>query len=167
MLKTVIQLATLLCWCQPAHSEGVPPEPHTITSRGVIAFQATENYKTALNSCFPGTRGNAPHGPQYLACLKEKAREETAFMDNAYKGTISYLRSSPTQIVSLRKAQRAWEQFRDANCEFARRVAPKAMPMRISSIVYSEVRLIGLLSCEVWLVIRDCQLPLKSSCFLE
>jgi uncharacterized protein YecT (DUF1311 family) len=101
------------------------PQPYELTSRGNIARSATEAYKSAIESCYRGTTGNQPHGPQFIACLQQQIRREAAELDAVYSGTISYLRSSPDQIARLRQAQRAWLQFQNENCAFARAAAPR------------------------------------------
>ena len=64
--------------CQSGRSEeNRVPQPSELTSRGVIAEAATEAYKQAIESCYQGTPGDAPHGPQFLACLKQQLRSES------------------------------------------------------------------------------------------
>jgi uncharacterized protein YecT (DUF1311 family) len=122
---TAVALTIVLIPFRLAHSDEVPP-PYQLTSRGNIAWQAAEHYKFAIESCYHGVAGSAPRGPQFLACLKQLVRSESATLDAAYSGTISYLKSSPDQTAKLRQAQRSWLQFQDTNCRFARAVAPRS-----------------------------------------
>jgi uncharacterized protein YecT (DUF1311 family) len=101
------------------------PQPYELTSRGVIAEAASEAYKQAIESCYSGRPGDSPHGPQFLACLRQQQRGESETLAGAYNGTAAFLKSSPDQSARLRTAQSAWMKFRDENCAFARSVAPK------------------------------------------
>ena len=123
-LITVIT-AIMLLPCQMAYSANVP-QPYELTPRGNIASQANDSCKQAIESCYHGVAGNAPHGQEFLACLKQLVRSEFATLDAVYNGTISYLKSSAAQTATLRQAQHAWLQFQAANCGFARVVAPRS-----------------------------------------
>jgi len=127
MMKQIAMAAIfILIACQPGRSEeSRVPQPYELTSRGVIAEAATEAYKQAIESCYQGTLGDAPHGSQFLACLKQQLRSESETLAGAYSGTTSFLKSSSDQMAKLRNAQSAWTKFRDENCAFARAVAPK------------------------------------------
>jgi uncharacterized protein YecT (DUF1311 family) len=125
MKLTVMVIAIIFIPCQLAHSDEVL-QPHEGTSRGVIASQAAEAYKQAIKSCYHSAPGSPLNGPQFLACLKQQVRSESATLDAIYSGTISYLKASPGQTARLRQAQRAWLQFQDANCGFASAVAPRS-----------------------------------------
>jgi uncharacterized protein YecT (DUF1311 family) len=103
---------------------GSAPPPYELTSRGNIAHVATLAYKSAIESCYPETAGSAPRGPQFVACLKQRLRQEAASLDKAYAATVGLLRTSPNKISRLRQAQRAWQEFQSANCAFAQGVAP-------------------------------------------
>jgi uncharacterized protein YecT (DUF1311 family) len=109
---------------QLVHAEELSP-PSQLTSRGNIAWQATEDYKSAIESCYHGKPGFAPQGPQFLACLKQQVRSESASLNAAYSGTITYLKSPPDQTAKLRQSQRSWLQFQDSNCGFAKAVAAR------------------------------------------
>ena len=112
--------------CQSAWSEEIRvPQPYELSSRGVISEAATEAYKQAIESCYQGTPGDSPHGPQFLACLKQQLRSEGETLAGAYSATISFLKSSSDQMAKLRNSQSAWIKYRDENCAFARSVAPK------------------------------------------
>ena len=125
MIKTAAMVIVIIMGqLQLAHSEEVPT-PSQLTSRGNIAWQATEDYKSAIESCYHGKPGYMPQGPQFLACLKQLVRSESASLDAVYAGTIAYLKSSPSQTARLRQSQRSWLQFQDANCVFAKAVAAK------------------------------------------
>ena len=107
-------------WAQESRA----PQLYELTSRGVMSAAATEAYKQALVSCVDGVAGNAPQGPKFLACVKQQFRSESETLAGAYRGTISFLKSSSDQTARLRNAQNAWVKFRDENCAFARSVAP-------------------------------------------
>ena len=124
MRGAAVVIAIILGQFRLAHAEELTP-PSQLTSRGNIAWQATEDYKSAIESCYHGKPGFAPQGPQFLACLKQLVRSESASLDAVYSGTIAYSKSSPNQTAKLRQSQRAWLQFQDANCGFAKAVAPK------------------------------------------
>ena len=121
MAAIFISIACQWGWSQ----ESRVPQPYELTSRGVIADAATEAYKQAIESCYQGRPGDAPHGPQFLGCLKQQLRSESETLAGAYNATISFLKSSGDQTAKLRGAQSAWTKFRDENCGFARAVAPK------------------------------------------
>jgi len=121
---TAIVIVIILGKFQLVHAEELSP-PSQLTSRGNIAWQATEDYKSAIESCYRGKPGNVPQGPQFIACLKQQVRSESASLDAVYSGTIEYLKSSPSQTAKLRKSQRPWLQFQDSNCGFAKAVAAK------------------------------------------
>jgi uncharacterized protein YecT (DUF1311 family) len=108
---------------QPA-AVGRAAEPYELTSRGSIAADVTEAYKSAIDACSLETAGNAPHGPTFVACLRQQIQKESAELEAVYSGTMSYLNSAPSKTARLRKAERAWLQFQDENCAFARDVAP-------------------------------------------
>jgi uncharacterized protein YecT (DUF1311 family) len=112
--------------CQAARSEAeTVPQPYELTARGVISAAATEAYKQAIESCYGGKPGDAPQGPQFLACLKQQYRSESAALAAAYNGSVAALKSSSDRTARLRSSQNAWVKFRDDNCAFARSVAPR------------------------------------------
>ncbi len=126
-MKLLAATALVLAMIPLQPASGQEPTPaHQLTSRGVISFDAGQAYKEAIESCYHGTPGNKPSGPRFLACLKQQVRTQGAALDAAYKGTLASLGSSPKQAADLRAAQALWLQFRDANCAFARAVAPRA-----------------------------------------
>jgi uncharacterized protein YecT (DUF1311 family) len=96
-------------------------QPWELTSRGNISGQAREHYREAVEDCY--RRRNDL--PQIVACLKQQLRTEDGALNSAYTSSRSILKSSPRDLIKLRDAQRAWLQFRDKNCEFAKLVAPK------------------------------------------
>jgi uncharacterized protein YecT (DUF1311 family) len=100
------------------------PQPYELTSRGVIAADAGEAYRLALESCYHGKPGDAPLGPQFLACLKQQYRNEGGTLAKTFNGALAALKSSADRAAKLRDAQSAWTKFRDSNCSFARAVAP-------------------------------------------
>jgi uncharacterized protein YecT (DUF1311 family) len=116
----VITIAT--AQLQSAAAEEMPP-PSQLTSRGAIAWQATEDYKAAIDSCYIGKPGAAPQGPHFRACLKRLIRREAASLEAAYSATMSSLQSIPSQTERLRQSQRSWLQFQTANCEFAKAIS--------------------------------------------
>ena len=87
------------------------------TSRDVIAAKATDRYKSAIEKCLS-------RSDMFPACLKEQFRTETITLEAVYKSSLEQLQSSPDEIVTLRASQEAWTQFQQANCTFARSVAP-------------------------------------------
>jgi uncharacterized protein YecT (DUF1311 family) len=107
-----------------AEAQVSTPQPYELTSRGTIASDATERYRAAIEDCFKGQPGSAPGGSAFLACLEKQTRVQDATLNEIYRGTIGYLKSSPEKIARLQSSQRGWLQFRDANCAFARSVAP-------------------------------------------
>ncbi len=121
--RALIAMAAILlahpCMVQ---AEEAPPSSQ-LTSRGNIAWQASEDYKDAVDGCYHGKPGDAPQGPKYLACLKQLLGKESASLDGAYAGSLAYLKSSPGKLALLRQSQRAWLQFQESNCAFARAVA--------------------------------------------
>jgi len=127
MIKLAAMAAMLLLVAsQSARAEDDhAPRPSELTSRGVIATAADEAYKEAIDSCYRGKAGNAPHGPQFLACIKQQQRSESENLAAALKATASFLKSSADRTARLRNAQNAWTKFRDENCAFARVVAPR------------------------------------------
>lgn len=120
MTAFFILIACETTWAQESRA----PQLSELTSRGVISAAAKEAYKQALESCADGAAGNAPHGPKFITCLKQQLRSESRTLAGAYRGTISFLKSSSDQTAKLRNAQNAWMKFRDENCAFARSVAP-------------------------------------------
>lgn len=124
-MKKAALIVTAVFFSAHSHllqAEEAPP-PSQLTSRGNIAWQATEAYKDAIDTCYHGQPGNAPQGPKYLACLKQQLRKESASLDAVYAGTASALKSAPSRIAVLRQSQRAWLQFQESNCAFAKAVA--------------------------------------------
>jgi len=115
-----------LLWQIP-HVQGQysTPQPYELTSQGNISVQANELYRTAIESCYRGQPGEAPHGPEFLACLKEQVRIKTTDLNAVYNGTLNYLRSSRDQTLLL-QSQKAWLQFRDSNCAFTRAIADES-----------------------------------------
>lgn len=125
MLKTTaIVIAITMGQLQLARSQEAPPFSQ-LTSRGNIAWQTTEDYKRAIESCYHGKSGDMPQGTQFLTCLEQLVRSESASLDAVYSGTILYLKSSSSQTAKLRQSQQSWLQFQVANCGFAKAVAPK------------------------------------------
>ena len=106
------------------HAQDKAPQPYELTPRGTIAFDATERYRAAIEDCFKGRPGSAPSGLKFLACLQKQTRIQARTLDEIFKGTIEYLKGAPAKISRLQDSQRAWVQFRDTNCSFARSVAP-------------------------------------------
>jgi len=118
--------AIVLFACAPARAQdGRAPQPYELTARGVIAAAAGDAYQQAIESCYRGKPGDAPQGPQFLACLKKGYRAESDALARAYDGTLAALKTLPDRGAKLRNAQGAWTKFRDANCSFARAVAPQ------------------------------------------
>jgi uncharacterized protein YecT (DUF1311 family) len=123
------RVALLVCLALPiqpsaAHSEE-KPSPSQLTSRGTIAWQGSEDYRTALESCYPGKAGEMPHGPLFLTCLKQLVRNSSASLDAVYAGTVGYLKPTPRRMERLRQSQRLWLQFQESNCAFARAVSAR------------------------------------------
>ena len=113
--------------CQTGRAEeNHAAKPCELTSRGVISGAANEAYNEAIESCSGGKPGNAPEGPQFLACLKRQLRSENENLAGTYNATASILKSSADKTARLRNAQNAWMKFRDENCAFARAVAPRS-----------------------------------------
>ncbi len=100
-------------------------QPSDLTSRGNIAASASEAYRTAIESCYHGPAGSAPHGAQFVACLKRSLRTEAAALESAYGAAVTMLRSAADRLAHLRRAQRAWLDFKNENCAFARTAAPR------------------------------------------
>ncbi len=124
MKKTaLIAMAAILSAHSHLVQAGEAPPPSQLTSRGNIAWQASEDYKDAVDGCYHGKPGDAPQGPKFLACLKQLLGKESASLDGVYAGSLAYLKSSPNRIAMLRQSQRAWLQFQESNCAFARAVA--------------------------------------------
>ena len=118
----VLGIVALLA-CPGVRAQDHVPQPYELTSRGVIAADAGEAYRLALESCYQGKLGDAPQGPQFLACLKKAYRSESGTLAKTYDGTLVALKSSSDRAGKLRDAHSAWTKFRDANCSFARAVA--------------------------------------------
>lgn len=127
MTKLIPMAAMLTLFaCQTVRAQEIQvPQPYQLSSRGVISEAATEAYKQAIESCYEGKPGDAPHGPEFLACLKQQYRSESETLAGAYSATMSFLKSSSDRTAKVRNAQSAWTKFRDANCAFARAVAPQ------------------------------------------
>ncbi len=125
MRKSIPALAIVaLLASLAARAQDHVPQPYELTSRGVIAADAGEAYRLALESCHPGKPGDAPQGPQFLACLKKAYRSESDTLTKTYGGTLAALKSAPDRAAKLREVQGGWTRFRDGNCSFARVVAP-------------------------------------------
>ncbi len=127
-MKRMALIATAVVFSAQSHlvhSQEAPP-PSQLTSRGNIAWQASEDYRNAIDGCYHGKAGDAPQGPRFVACLKQLAGKESASLNAAYAGTIAALKSSPGQTAKLRESQRAWLQFQESNCGFAKTVAGNA-----------------------------------------
>lgn len=123
-LIPVAGIVALLAWAPARAQDNRVPEPSELTSRGVIAAAVGEAYRLAIESCYQGAPGNAPQGPQFLGCLKQQLASENDNLAGAVEAAASFLKSSPDRTAKLRNSQGAWTRFRDANCGFARAVAP-------------------------------------------
>jgi uncharacterized protein YecT (DUF1311 family) len=123
---------------QQPRAVGRGARPYELTSRGSIAADVTEAYKSAIEACSRETAGNAPHGSTFVACLRQQIQKESAELEAVYRGTLSYLNSAPSKIARLRRAERAWVQFQDENCAFARDVAPPEYAQEF--LYYCELR---------------------------
>ena len=77
-----------------------------------------------IDACAGGVAGQMPQGARFVRCLKQKAISERNALVGVYRSTLSSLPSAE-QAVPLRKAQRAWLDYRDANCAFVKTVAPQ------------------------------------------
>jgi uncharacterized protein YecT (DUF1311 family) len=109
---------------QSADAQSTTAEPYELTSRGTIAFDANQRYKSAIEDCFNGEPGFAPSGEKFLACLERETHIQDAALNEIYRGAVGYLKGSPAKISRLQETQRAWLHYREANCAFARSIAP-------------------------------------------
>ena len=101
-----------------------PAKPSDLTARGVIGEAARQAYEQAIDACAGGVSGQMPQGARFLRCLKGKVSRERDALAAAYRSTLSSLHAA--EQTRLRSAQRAWVDYRDQNCVFAKMVAPKA-----------------------------------------
>src|SRR5579884_3781513 len=65
----------------------------------------------------------ADRGPttvDLVACLSKARSSADAKLNETYKKTLFTLRTRNTDAEQLRKAERLWLQYRDANCEAER-----------------------------------------------
>jgi uncharacterized protein YecT (DUF1311 family) len=116
-------VAVFFATCSEVAISGEAPSPSQLTSRGNIAWQATEEYKQAIDACYGGKPGDAPRGPRFLSCLKQLLSSEAATLNAVYAGTLGYLKSSASQSGKLRQSQRDWLKFQVSNCSFTKAVS--------------------------------------------
>jgi uncharacterized protein YecT (DUF1311 family) len=88
------------------------PQPHEVTAQGIIADDATQRYKQAIEKC-PGKEPT-------VDCFKKQAQIEERTLNEIYRGTLDYLKGKPAQTTLFRHSQRAWVDFRKIDCDFAR-----------------------------------------------
>jgi uncharacterized protein YecT (DUF1311 family) len=117
--KLIVLAALIALACDSARSQPGTLQPYELTSRGVIADKAQQSYREAIEACRNGDSSSPP-----AACLRRQLRENEKTLSAVYKNSIEFLKFNPGRIARLRGVQRAWIQFRYANCEFARSVAP-------------------------------------------
>jgi len=123
MAQTIalIGLVVLLTCAQGVCQE--PAESYDVTSRGVIASAAEQTYQHAIDSCSAGDVGKVGTAA-FAVCVRSQARAQLQTLERVYTGAVDDLKSKPKLAMQLRNAHRAWLQFRDANCAFAKAIAP-------------------------------------------
>jgi uncharacterized protein YecT (DUF1311 family) len=118
--KLIVLAALIALACDSARSQPRTLQPYELTSRGVIADKAQQGYREAIEACTNGGSSSPS-----AACLRRQLQENDKALSVVYKNSIEFLKFNPRQIARLRSVERAWIRFRDANCEFARSVAPQ------------------------------------------
>jgi uncharacterized protein YecT (DUF1311 family) len=120
---------------EPPVSEGATNVPlHEVTPRGLIATNATEQYRDAIQACERYVSPEGPYTQRFAACLKQQLRNAAADLEGVYSGTIAYLKSSPDQLARLRQSQRAWLSFQTQNCAFAKSLGPPGPNADVAAI---------------------------------
>ena len=99
---------------QRADAQSSTPEPYELTSRGTIAFDANQRYKSAIEDCFNGEPGFAPSGPKFLECLERETHIQDATLNEIYRGAVGYLKGSPAKVSRL-------QEFKERGSSIGRR----------------------------------------------
>jgi uncharacterized protein YecT (DUF1311 family) len=97
-------------------------DPHEMTSHGVVSEHVRKMYAKEIEACYQEA-GQTARGPQFLDCLKRRARQQEDALAAVFSARMSYLEASPELAATLQKAQTAWVQFRDANCAYIQSIA--------------------------------------------
>jgi uncharacterized protein len=97
------------------------PQSHQITSS--ITSDGEAPYELAISDCSKGLPDNAHKGPEFMACMQVRIQIEEVTLAEIYKSTYEKFKKVPSRIFRLKTSERAWMQFRNANCAFARAIA--------------------------------------------
>jgi uncharacterized protein YecT (DUF1311 family) len=121
--QTVFLTMAIGCLLLPSDSaRSQEKDPHEMTSQGVISEHVREMYAKEIEACYQQA-GQAARGPQFLDCVKRRARQQEDALTAVFSARMSYLEASPELAGTLQKAQTAWVQFRDANCAYIQSIA--------------------------------------------
>jgi uncharacterized protein YecT (DUF1311 family) len=93
-------------------------QPADLLPSGAILSRTTEQYAGHVNPCGRFTA----RSQEYHKCLQQAAADADRFLYDVYKRSIDLI--VPSRKAALRDAQRAWLQFFNLNCAFAKNIAP-------------------------------------------